>query len=43
VLAYANVLEILSRERERERERAVDVVNSPLPESKKESFHLSGR
>jgi hypothetical protein len=31
------------RERERERRGAVAVVNNPLPEGKKESFHLSGR
>jgi len=36
LLAYAKVLG--------EREKgAVAVVNNPLPEGKKESFHLSGR
>jgi hypothetical protein len=49
LLAYAKVLGErerrgqLTREREREREGAVAVVNNPLPEGKKESFHLSGR
>jgi len=47
LLAYAKVLEILERGERREgieRERgAVAVVNNPLPERKKESFHLSGR
>ena len=52
MLAYAKVLgerekgAVNQRERERERERekgAVAVVNNPLPEGKKESFHLSGR
>jgi hypothetical protein len=47
LLAYAKVLEILERgEREEggKREKgAVAVVNNPLPEGKKESFHLSGR
>uniref|UniRef100_A0ACD6A4K9 Uncharacterized protein n=1 Tax=Avena sativa TaxID=4498 RepID=A0ACD6A4K9_AVESA len=37
------VLETFERERERRGAVAVEVVNSPLPESKeKESFHLSG-
>ena len=51
LLAYAKVLgerekgavNHREREREREREGAVAVVNNPLPEGKKESFHLSGR
>ncbi|TVU45255.1 hypothetical protein EJB05_04736, partial [Eragrostis curvula] len=47
VLAYAKVLEILERRGEsarRERRGAVAVVNNnPLPECKKESFHLRGR
>lgn len=47
LLAYAKVLENTSERREkgrdRERKGAVAVVNNPLPERKKESFHLSGR